>query len=82
MTNPDLPRRERLVAIDVFRGLTVAGMLLVNDPGTWERPWTISFPWRRDPNYGFFEYACHEGNYAMPNILSGGRADDRAAEQR
>ena len=35
MTNPDLPRRERLVAIDVFRGLTVAGMLLVNDPGTW-----------------------------------------------
>ena len=35
MTNPDIPRRERLVAIDVFRGLTVAGMLLVNDPGTW-----------------------------------------------
>ena len=35
MTNPDIPRRERLVAIDVFRGLTVAGMLLVNDPGSW-----------------------------------------------
>jgi predicted acyltransferase len=35
MTNPPLPHRERLVAIDVFRGLTVAGMLLVNDPGTW-----------------------------------------------
>src|SRR6185437_12264696 len=29
------PRRQRLVALDVFRGLTVAGMLLVNDPGTW-----------------------------------------------
>jgi predicted acyltransferase len=29
------PRRERLLALDVFRGLTVAGMLLVNDPGTW-----------------------------------------------
>ena len=54
----------------------------VDDPGTWSRPWTISFPWRRDPNYGFYEYACHEGNYAMPNILSGGRADDKAAEQR
>jgi hypothetical protein len=51
----------------------------VDDPGTWTKPWTISFPWRRDPNYGFFEYACHEGNYAMPNILSGARADDRAA---
>ena len=35
MTNPPLPHRERLVAIDVFRGLTVAGMLLVNDPGSW-----------------------------------------------
>ena len=32
---PAKPRRERLLALDVFRGLTVAGMLLVNDPGTW-----------------------------------------------
>ena len=51
----------------------------VNDPATWARPWTIAFPWRRDPGYGFYEYACHEGNYALSNILSGGRADDRAA---
>ena len=51
----------------------------VDDPGTWTKPWTISFPWRRDPNYGFYEYACHEGNYALSNILSGARADDRAA---
>jgi len=29
------PTRERLVSLDVFRGLTIAGMLLVNDPGTW-----------------------------------------------
>ena len=29
------PRRERLVSLDAFRGLTVAGMLLVNDPGSW-----------------------------------------------
>lgn len=32
---PKTPARERLVSLDVFRGLTVAGMLLVNDPGTW-----------------------------------------------
>ncbi|MDB4917238.1 MAG: hypothetical protein JWM95_4882 [Gemmatimonadetes bacterium] len=31
-----LPARERLLSLDVFRGMTVAGMLLVNDPGTWE----------------------------------------------
>jgi hypothetical protein len=49
----------------------------IDDPGTWTRPWTIAFPWRQDPGYGFYEYACHEGNYAMPNILSGARADDR-----
>jgi predicted acyltransferase len=30
-----LPTRERLISLDVFRGLTIAGMLLVNDPGTW-----------------------------------------------
>jgi predicted acyltransferase len=32
---PILPARERLVSLDVFRGITIAGMLLVNDPGTW-----------------------------------------------
>jgi hypothetical protein len=54
----------------------------VDDPATWTKPWTISFPWRRDPNYGFYEYACHEGNYALRNILSGARADDKAAVGR
>ena len=51
----------------------------IDDPKTWTRPWTIAFPWRQEPGYGFFEYACHEGNYAIRNILSGARADDRAA---
>ena len=32
---PVTPKRERLLSLDVFRGLTIAGMLLVNDPGTW-----------------------------------------------
>ena len=36
-TSPPAPARERLLSLDVFRGLTIAGMLLVNDPGTWER---------------------------------------------
>src|SRR6476619_2155420 len=42
----------------------------IDDPQTWTRPWTIAFPWRLDPGYGFYEYACHEGNYALTNILS------------
>ena len=35
ITTAAAPPRERLLSLDVFRGLTVAGMLLVNDPGTW-----------------------------------------------
>src|SRR5215212_3900321 len=36
VTGISAPPRERLLSLDVFRGMTVAGMLLVNDPGTWE----------------------------------------------
>ncbi len=50
-----------------------------DDPNTWTRPWTIQLPLRRDDSYGMFEYACHEGNYSLFNILSGARADDKAA---
>ncbi len=51
----------------------------VNDPRTWTRPWKATFPLRRDMSYGMFEYACHEGNHAMFNILSASRAADRSA---
>jgi hypothetical protein len=50
----------------------------IDDPGTWTRPWTLSFPWKREPVYGMFEYACHEGNYAMRNMLSASRAAEGA----
>jgi hypothetical protein len=53
--------------------------MTVDDPQTWTAPWTMQFPLRRDDGYGMFEYACHEGNLAMFNILSGARADERAA---
>jgi hypothetical protein len=53
--------------------------LTVEDPETWTAPWTFELPLDRDDGYGMFEYACHEGNLAMFNILSGHRADERAA---
>src|SRR5688572_21031339 len=53
----------------------------VDDPGTWTRPWTLSFPWKREPVYGMFEYACHEGNYAMRNILSISRAAEASGSK-
>ena len=48
---------------------------------TWTRPWTIRLPLKLDNNYAMAEYACHEGNYSMFNILSGARADDKAAAE-
>jgi hypothetical protein len=56
--------------------------ITVEDPETWTAPWTLELPLDRDDSYGMFEYACHEGNLAMFNILSGHRADERAAAQR
>jgi hypothetical protein len=51
----------------------------VDDPRTWTRPWTVAFALARDPDYVMYEYACHEGNYAIANILRGFRAAERAA---
>jgi hypothetical protein len=58
---------------------TVLYSMTIDDPSTWTEPWTIELPLKRDDDYGMFEYACHEGNYAMFNILSGARAEERAA---
>jgi hypothetical protein len=41
----------------------------VDDPRTWTKPWTVAFPLQRDPAYAMYEYACHEGNYAIANML-------------
>jgi len=56
----------------------------IEDAKSWTKPWTIAISWDRDDSYGFYEYACHEGNYAMKDILSGARKmeqEGRAAEQ-
>jgi hypothetical protein len=44
----------------------------VDDPLTWTKPWTAQFPMTR-MNEPVYEYACHEGNYSLPNILKGAR---------
>ena len=51
----------------------------VDDPSTWTRPWTFAMSLtRKDPSQQPFEYACHEGNYGLRNILSAARAEERA----
>jgi hypothetical protein len=52
----------------------------VEDPTMWTAAWTGMFPFvRDDEQYELVEYACHEGNYGMTNILSGARATERDA---
>ena len=44
----------------------------IEDPTTWTRPWTAEYTWPATDDL-MYEYACHEGNYAMGNILRGAR---------
>ena len=53
----------------------------VDDPSTWTRPWTFAMPLTRDNSEPLFDYECHEGNYAMRNILSAARSEERAAAE-
>jgi hypothetical protein len=48
----------------------------IDDPSTWTRPWTFGMPLTMNDNEKVMEYACHEGNRAMENILSAARADE------
>ncbi|MCR5874450.1 hypothetical protein LRS10_09880 [Phenylobacterium sp. J426] len=52
----------------------------VDDPTIWEKPWGGEYEFA--PLAGrIFEYACHEGNYALPGILGGARAEEQAAAE-
>ena len=69
---------ERLTRVDAD---TLLYEFTVSDPGTWTRPWTVAIPMRK-VDVPIYEYACHEGNYALRNILSGARAQDAADTSR
>ena len=56
---------------------TIMYQATVEDPGVYTAPWTLEMPFRTDPG-PIVEFACHEGNYGMTNILSGARAEEAA----
>ena len=71
----------RMTLIERFRRLdedTLEYEFTVTDPGTWKTPWTVNLPMVKS-DLQLFEYACHEGNYSMPNILGGARALEQQA---
>jgi hypothetical protein len=53
----------------------------VEDPQTWEKPWTLRMTITEQPGYEIYEYSCHEGNLAMRHALMGERAYERAAAE-
>jgi hypothetical protein len=57
---------------------TIDYQFTVEDPNTWTRSWTASVPMRKVPG-PIYEYACHEGNYGLPNILRAQRVEDAKA---
>jgi catechol 2,3-dioxygenase-like lactoylglutathione lyase family enzyme len=71
-----LIERYRRVAPDVLQY-----QFTIDDPATWTRSWTGQFNFDLDnEQYELVEYACHEGNYGMTNILSGARAREKEAQ--
>ncbi len=53
----------------------------VHDEETYTRPWTVAFNLDSRPGYEIYEYACHEGNLGLANMLSAARAEERAAAE-
>jgi hypothetical protein len=73
--NMRLTERFTLTAKD-----TLLYQFTVDDPTVWTRPWTVELPMKRTSAL-IYEYACHEGNYAMAGILRAARAEERKAQE-
>ncbi len=65
---------ERLTRIDAN---TIRYEFTVDDPKMWTKAWTAAVLWKKNPGR-VYEYACHEGNYAMVGMLQGARAREKA----
>ena len=83
-SRPSLRLVERFTRID---DETIDYQFTMHDPENFTKPWTASIPMTtnqaaRGVTVGqLFEYACHEGNYSLVNVLSGARAEERASEK-
>jgi len=74
-SSPTLHLVERLTRVSPTE---IEYRMTVEDSATFTRPWTAVSPMVNTADI-IYEYACHEGNYAMANLLNGARAEERAA---
>tara|TARA_B110000858_G_scaffold189336_1_gene235943 strand:+ start:6806 stop:7831 length:1026 start_codon:yes stop_codon:yes gene_type:complete len=80
-----VPVSEELHVVERFSRIsddTILWEARVTDPVNLSAPFTISMPLTRDDQYTMYEYACHEGNYAMENALSAGRIKEGVITSR
>ena len=75
-TSQNMKVVERLTRVDAD---TLEYRFTVIDPETWASSWTASVPMRRTDQL-MYEFACHEGNYGLTNMLAGARAEEAASE--
>jgi hypothetical protein len=68
-SSTDLKVTERFTRVDAN---TIVYKATMEDPSTWTKPWTVELPFAAAPG-PIYEYACHEGNYAIEDILGGAR---------
>ena len=59
---------------------TIQWEVTIDDPKTYTQPFKMALPIRLQNDYQVYQYACHEGNYGMRNILSAARADEGGGE--
>src|SRR5262245_16380184 len=80
--------RENLHLVERWTRLdadTLEYVVKIEDPTTWTRPWTVKQEYTKQPdraNRIYKEPRCHEGNYGMPALLAGARAEEKAFAQR
>ena len=77
VTTPELLLIERFTRVSDG---TLMYDVTVEDPSAWDRPWSYRIPMQQNP-LPLFEYACHEGNYGLTNILAGAREQEAAMEE-
>jgi len=77
-STPDLHVIERFTREDAH---TLLYRFTIDDPKTWTKPWTGEYSWP-ESNGPIYEYACHEGNYAMKDILKGARLREKEEAAR
>jgi hypothetical protein len=79
-----IPQSEALHVVERFTRTdrnTILYKVTIDDPNVYTQPWTVAIPLSREENYKIYEYACHEGNHAIENVLSAGRAAEAAAKK-